>query len=116
MNTLNKDEGQIPLLVGLSVLRTGDDTLPGHYDIEQKVWMIDEGNGPKPIVEVAGRLAELSTMTEVKSERADPSPMAFLEAITITKAKAEGHDVSGCSLMYLLQLVTKTSIRQERDD
>ena len=95
MNMLDEDHGQLPLLVGFSVPRTGDDTLPGHYDAEQEVWVIDGYDGARPIVEAAESLAELVTKTKVRPER---------------------DDVAEPSLMALLQLVTKTYVRQERDD
>lgn len=95
MNMLDEDQGQQPLLVGLSVLRTGDDTLPGRYDVEQQVWVVDDSHGVRPIIEAARDLSELSTKTEARPER---------------------DDVAEPSLMALLQLVTKTKVQQERDD
>lgn len=116
MSKLNADEGQLPLLVGFSVLRIGDDTLPGHYDSAQDVWVIDEHDGAKPIVEVAENLAELATKTFAEPERDDPDSMAFLEASTKTEARPERDDVTGPSLMALIELVTKTKAMLERDD
>jgi len=45
MKMLDEGQGNLPLLVGFSVQRTGDDTLPGHYDAEQQVWVVDGGHG-----------------------------------------------------------------------
>ena len=116
MNILDEDQGQQPLLVGLSVLRTGDDTLPGRYDVEQQVWVVDGSHGVKPIIEAAGYLCELATKTFAEPERDDVESMAFLEATTKTEARPERDDVTEPSLMALLQLVTKTKAQQERDD
>lgn len=95
MSMLSEKLAELPLLVGLSIPRIGDDVLPGRYDSNQQVWVTDEQDSCKPIIEAAGGLAELSTKTEVKPER---------------------DDVSGTSLMALLQLVTKTLTQFERDD
>ena len=113
---IDEDQGQLPLLVGLSVLRTGDDTLPGHYDAEQEVWVIDGYDGLKPIVEVAESLAELATKTRAEPERDDPDSLAFLELSTKTEARPERDDAADNSLMALLEFVTKTKVQQERDD
>lgn len=110
------NEGQLPLLVRFSVLRTGDDALPGRYDTEQQVWVVNGCDGVTPIVNAAGDLAELATKTLAAPERDDVESMAFLEATTKTEAKPERDDVSEPSLMALLHLVTKTKAQQERDD
>ncbi len=70
MSTFNAEE-KLPLLAGLSVARTGEDTLPGHYDSEQGVWVVDGCNGLKPIIEMAANIAELITKTQAQNERDD---------------------------------------------
>lgn len=95
MSMLDENQGQTPLLVGFSVRRTGDDTLPGHYDAKLQVWVVDGGHGVKPIIEAAGDLCELATKTFARPER---------------------DDVAGPSLMTMLELVTKTKAEPERDD
>ncbi len=98
MNMHDAYEGQLPLLVGYSVLRTGDDTFPGRYDADQQVWVVDgddDDDDVKPFVKAAKDLAELATKTEAKPER---------------------DDLAEPTLMALLQLVTKTLAQQERDD
>lgn len=89
------NENVLPLLVNFSVLRTGGDSLPGYYDSNNQVWVVEGDHGVKPIIEAAGDLAELSTKTEMRPER---------------------DDVTEPLLMALLQLVTKTKAQQERDD
>jgi hypothetical protein len=110
------DKAQLPLLVGFSVPRTGEDALPGHYDTEQQVWVVDQSSCAKPIVEVAGDLAEMVTKTFAAPEKDDVQSMVLLEASTKTDAVPERDDVAGPSLMALLELVTKTKAQQERDD
>ena len=116
MTMLDENQGQLPLLVGFSVRRTGDDTLPWHYDAEQQVWVVDGGHGVRPIIEAAGDLCELATKTFAEPERDDVESMAFLEATTKTEARPERDDVPRSSMMALLDMVTKTKAQQERDD
>lgn len=116
MNIHDADEGQLPLLVRFSVLRTADDALPGRYDTEQQVWVVNGCDGVKPIVKVAGDLAELVTKTYARPERDDVESKAFLETTTKTEARPERDDATEPTLMALLQLATKTKVRQERDD
>ncbi len=110
------NEEQLPLLVGFSVRRTGDDTLPGRYDAEQQVWVVDSCDSVKPIIKVAKDLAEVATKTLAEPERDDIDFKGLLEVSTKTEAIPERDDVAEPSLMTLLELVTKTKARQERDD
>lgn len=110
------DKAQLPLLVGFSVPRTGEDTLPGRYDAGQQVWVVDRSSCAKPIVEVAGDLAEMVTKTFAAPEKDDVQSMALLEASTKTETVPERDDVAGPSLMALLELATKTKAEPERDD
>jgi len=112
----NEDQEQVPLLVGFSVPRTGEDTLPGHYDTQQQVWVVDGENGVTPLVEATGDLAELVTKTFAKPERDDAASGTALEIVTKTEAKPEKDDVPRSSLTALLDLVTKTKAQMERDD
>jgi hypothetical protein len=116
MKMLDEGQGDLPLLVGFSVQRTGDDTLPGHYDAEQQVWVVENGYGVKPIIEAAGDLCELATKTFAAPERDDVESMVLLEATTKTEARPERDDVPRPSMMVLLDMVTKTKAQQERDD
>lgn len=116
MNTDDKDKAQLPLLVECSIPRTGEDVLPGHYDTEQQVWVVDRCQGSKPIVEITGDLAEMATKTFAAPERDDVESLTLLEAATKTETVPERDDVAGPSLTELLQLVTKTKAQQERDD
>ena len=116
MKMLEEDWGNLPLLVGFSVQRTGDDTLPGHYDNEQQVWVVNGGDGMRPIVEAAGNLCELATKTFAEPERDDVETMVFLEASTKTELSPERDDAPQSPMMTLLDMVTKTKAQQERDD
>jgi len=117
MSSLNlMDKKKLPLLVGLSVERTGEDTLPGHYDAEQDVWVVGCPEGLKPIIEMAENIAELCTKTDVVRERDDTGSTLNLEWSTKTEARPERDDAVGTPMMALLQLSTKTRTHNERDD
>jgi len=116
MSVCNIGEKKLPLLVELSVERTGEDTLPGHYDEDQDVWVVDGPDGLNPIIEMAENMMGLITNTAVKQERDDSSAMLNLEWSTKTEAKPERDDFVGTPMMALLQLFTKTKTHNERDD
>lgn len=102
-----------PLLVGLAVRRTGDCIIPGRYDSEKRVWVVDGPEGCEPIVLTAHKSAELVTKTKVRQEQDDPSNIVFLDGATKTAAPLERDDVG---IGSLLELATKTETRRERDD
>lgn len=112
---INHEQSHLPLLIGFSVARTGEDNLPGHYDAEQDVWVLDGRDGMKPIVEIAANIAELELRTSVEKERDDPGTILYLESSTKTDVKAERDDAA-IPMMDLLQLFTKTKVQSERDD
>jgi len=103
----------IPLLVGLAVERSGDDEIPGHYDPQRLVWVVDGPDGTEPIVTTARESAELVTKTKVHQEQDDPGALAFLEGSTKTFTQQERDDTA---MAALLELATKTETRRERDD
>ena len=105
---------RVPLLVGMAVERTGDDVIPGRYDHERQVWVVDGPDGrEEPIVLTARDSAELVTKTKVQHEQDDPGAMAFLEGSTKTFNQQERDDQA---IGALLELATKTETRRERDD
>ena len=116
MNLEDESKELLPLLVGFSVRRTGDDTLPGHYDTEQQVWVVNGSQGVRPIIETAGDLCELVTKTSTVPERDDVGSTSILEATTKTEARPERDDVAERSFVGLLELATKTKVQLERDD
>jgi hypothetical protein len=90
----DEDRDEIePLLVALSIERTGSDDLPGRYCPERHVWVVDSPDGPQPLVTMAAS-AELITFTKVKGERTDAETSVILAP----------------------ELVTKTDVMRERDD
>lgn len=106
--------GNVPLLVGLAVERSGDDDgIPGRYDSERQVWVVDGPNGAQPIVTTARDCAELVTKTKVHQEQDDPGALAFLEGSTKTFTQQEKDDTA---MAALLEMATKTETRRERDD
>lgn len=116
MNTKGMNDEVVPLLVGFSVLRSGSDALPGHYDNYKKVWVIKDGRDVKPIIETHEDLAELATKTFAEPERDDVESNVFLESLTKTEARPERDDLPRQSLDEILHLVTKTRTQKERDD
>lgn len=95
MNNEKSDTGALPLLASYSVTREGDPRLPGRYDSDKSVWVIDNQEGTIPIICSEKIPAGLLTKTEVLQEQDDP-----------------GIDFPAA----LLQLVTKTRVQQESDD
>ena len=112
---MNHERSNLPLLIGFSVARTGEDNLPGHYDTQQDVWVLDCHDGIKPIIEIAANISELESKTSVARERDDPGTILYLESSTKTDVKAERDDAA-IPMMDLLQLFTKTKVQSERDD
>ena len=106
-NTANR---HLPLLIGFSVERTGEDNLPGHYDAQQDVWVLDGQDGMKPIIEIAKNLAELESKTFAERERDDPGTMLYLESSTKTE-NARERDDSAIPMMDLHLLFTNTEIQ-----
>lgn len=100
----------LPLLIGFSVGRTGEDHLPGYYDEEQGVWVLDGRDGVKPIIEIAKNIAELESKTFVERERDDPDTMLYLESSTKTENRPERDD-SAMPMMDLHLLFTNTEIQ-----
>lgn len=104
---------RVPLLVALAVERTGDDTIPGCYDPERQVWVVEGPEGCEPIVLTARDSAELVTKTKVQQEQDDPGAMTFLDGSTKTSTRPERDDQR---ITALLELATKTETHRERDD
>lgn len=89
-----RDEIQ-PLLTKFAIRRTGENTLPGHYDPDRQVWVVDTANGLKPLVECDqfNCLAELMTKTDAVPEKDDISLSGLLELMTKTMKEAERDDI-----------------------
>ncbi|RLM14180.1 hypothetical protein BIY27_08090 [Gibbsiella quercinecans] len=125
----------MPYLARYAVPRTGENVIPGYYSSELDVWVIDEIEGPIPII-LKGKMAETMTKTRVRQEEDDDGHFILLETITKSFANQERDDsdlemnhlnnidkqnisnLKDISKMHshLLELTTKTDVVQERDD
>src|SRR5438045_1557258 len=105
---LSAPTGLEPLLAAHAVTRTGNDRIPGRFDRNLDVWIIDTPDGERPLVEAGRTLAELVTKTKVVDEQDDPASLCVLESVTKTFAQPEKDDKSSENLYSLLELATKT--------
>ena len=129
--------GNRPFLVNLAVRRIGTASpLPGRYCTQRDVWVVDEDDGPTPLVTKGSHYAS-APVTKVKQERDTPIALSYLELMTKTHTQLERDDrcprntklfsdketrppvttehcVSASSL--ILELYTKTETVRERDD
>ena len=105
----------VPLLVASSILRTGEDNLPGHYDRAVGVWVLETSKGNVPLIRAHKDLAETKTLTEVKPERADASNSFLPELSTKTSTVPERDDYRS-TFIRLFALETTTKVASERTD
>lgn len=104
-----------PFLLELSVLREGEDSLPGRYDESRHVWVVDTEDGPRALVDADTKLAQTKTLTEVKGERPDSDICALPELSTKTATQRESDDQR---IWYgaLADIATTTKVAPERSD
>ncbi|MGH6967141.1 MAG: hypothetical protein ACREE0_21870 [Phenylobacterium sp.] len=103
-----------PLLTRHAVLRTAGQEIPGRYCEMRRMWVVDTGEGTRPLIEVAGQLAELVTKTRVELERDDTEDVIALALITKTDVQTERDDESRLT-SGVLELLTKTEVNTEQD-
>lgn len=103
-----------PLLALGAVQRTQGPDIPGEYSPSLHVWAIDTPDGLQPLVNAATTIAELASKTETTTERDDPGSAALLETVTKTMAKMERDDQD--LPLFALELLTKTFVQRERED
>jgi len=106
-----------PLLMRFAVRRQLGAALPGFYDDEKQVWVVETSQGVVPLVESTGAPAanaELFTKTNAERERDDPGASELLELLTKTANQLERDDVD--PKQRLLELITLTKIGSERPD
>lgn len=105
-----------PFLATLAVKRTGvTSELPGRYCMQQDVWIIDDRNGPTPVV-ASYQEGSVAPVTKVQGEREESCVPGILALSTKTHTQLERDDVSPRSASFLPELVTKTDTIRERDD
>ena len=106
-----------PLLARFAASRHGDPTIPGHFDPEWDVWVVEGPEGVTPIIRVRNDLADTTTHTPVRVEQDDTDVGAVQLAGTTTfkKVNAEGDDTD-ISCAGLLEVTTKTMAQVEGDD
>lgn len=108
-----------PTLAAFAVPRTGDAEMVGRYCHERDVWIIDDHEGSRPIVELRTDIAETATSTKVLAEQDDTDVSPTMEAATHTSTavRAEADDQDRDRLANtLLMVTTKTEANVERDD
>lgn len=106
-----------PFLLRFAVPRVGDAAILGRYSPELGVWVIDEEDGERPIIEVAGGslvATQSKTMTQVEVDDDDPSRFGSMETGTFTRVRQEADDED--AMLSMPELMTKTEVQQERDD
>lgn len=105
----------MPLLVRFATGRIGQDAdLPGYYDPDLSVWMVNTPDGPSPLVRHATDLSELITKTKITQE-SDDTLDANLQLMTKTMVHQESDDERTLP-SELASLLTKTEVKNERDD
>lgn len=99
-----------PFITLFAESRTVTSPLPGKYDEELQVTILNESEMKIPIIK-ACRNQEILTKTKVQRE-SDENSMVLLETMTKTEARRESDDVSA----NLPELFTKTDVIREADD
>jgi hypothetical protein len=90
--------------------------LLGAYSPEHSVWMVEAGDGLRPIVEVRRDLGETATFTKVLAEQ-DDTDIAIAAAgdtatTTRVQAEADDSDITAATL----DIATKTYAQIESED
>ena len=102
-------------------VREGDVRVPGRYDAQRGLRVVDTQAGPVPVID-QGPAASLVTKTENAKESDDNT--VFFASITKTALGGESHDTDVEATANdhrgvdrsLLALLTKTLHARERDD
>lgn len=122
-----------PLLFRHAIERTSSTELPGHYDSDLQLWVIETESGSLPLVEAADPAQlETSTSTRIREEGDDDDLTgdqkfcaALIDTSTVTKVRQEGNDddlsvdegFGGARRIgAVAALATKTDVQQESDD
>ena len=106
-----------PFLTQMATQREGASApLPGAYSPEHSVWMVDAGQGARPIVEVRRDLGETATFTKVLAEQDDTDIALAASGDTATttrvQAEADDSDITAATL----DIATKTYAQVESED
>jgi hypothetical protein len=105
-----------PLLIRQACDRTSREELPGAYDDEARLWLVDGRQGPRPLASSADLDGlEILTKTRVRQET-DDEESALLEITTKTSVNQEGDDQRMHVAGLEMEIVTKTDVQQEADD
>ena len=120
-----------PFLTTLAVKRTEAPEIPGYYSATQHMWVLPTEDGEIPFIIAAQKALQSGPVTRVhgerdllldgpvtkiQGERDNINLFGLLELVTKTLTRRERDDLTGPTLDYLLELATKTETRQERDD
>lgn len=80
-----------PLLMRQARDRTSHPPLPGGYDEDARMWLINRPDGPKPAATIGTDAVEILTKTRVRQE-ADDEEFSLLEIVTKTDIQQEADD------------------------
>ncbi len=88
-----------PLLFRHAAPRISSDDLPGHYDTEEQLWVVETSQGPLPLIAAPSTAQlETSTSTRVRQEGDDDDAtneshcLTLLDTSTFTKVRQESAD------------------------
>ncbi|WKZ32802.1 MAG: hypothetical protein QY316_12985 [Thermodesulfobacteriota bacterium] len=102
----------IPFIMLFSKPRRNAEALPGRYDNELDVMVLDVAGQKMPLIKTSS-MPELITFTRVQRESNDEQENPIMqETVTKTAVSRESDDHSN----YLLETMTKTFTERESDD
>lgn len=105
-----------PIFLRFAVARSAETPLPGRYDQEANVWVVDQPTGTIALIAAASQVTDLATKTRSQQEQDDESINLAIHCGTKTKAQLEREDLSINDPYFLVELSTKTATPRERDD
>ena len=116
----------LPLLFRAATPRSAGPEIPGNYDTNLNVWVVNAGGVSQPIITIGdGALLCIRTVTKIAAETDDEdaqieySAQQLLELQTKSATKTESDDERACSstsLRSIAELETKTRFNSESDD
>tara|TARA_R110000787_G_scaffold43856_2_gene107380 strand:- start:2769 stop:3386 length:618 start_codon:yes stop_codon:yes gene_type:complete len=116
----------LPLLFRAATPRSAGPEIPGNYDPNLNVWVVNTAGVSRPIITISeGALLCVRTLTKIAAETDDEEALTELSAQqlcelqTKTETKQESDDEQAGSLSRfgsIAELETKTSFNSEADD
>lgn len=106
-----------PFLLRFATPRSADTVMPGRYASELGVWVVEDDEGERPIIENACHsliATQTKTMQHVEADDDDATRFGSIETGTFTEVRQEADDEDAS--LCLPELTTKTDVVQEQDD